>query len=74
MAGDGVAVLRAAVQTRERLCRDCAGPRDHRGWARGAATGSDEAGSVRQPWEPLRKFQRTCRQLHLRRGGYRCQF
>ena len=36
MAGDGVAVLRAAVQTRERLCRDCAGHCDHRGRARGA--------------------------------------
>jgi hypothetical protein len=28
---DGVVLLRAAVQARERLCRNCAGPRDRRG-------------------------------------------
>lgn len=49
VAGDGIALLRAAVQTRQRLCRDSAGHGDHRGRAPGAATGSDEEGSVRQP-------------------------
>ena len=49
VARDGGALLRAAVQTRERLCRDSAGHGDDRGRARGAATGSDEEGSVRQP-------------------------
>jgi len=29
-----------------RLCRDCAGPRDHRGRANGAAIGSDEVCAV----------------------------
>jgi len=60
LAGDRVAVLRAAVQARERLCRDGAGHCDHRGRARGAAVRSDNEGCVKQPLEPLRKFQRTC--------------
>ena len=47
LAEDGVALLRAAVSARERICRDCASHRDHRG---GAATGSNKEGGAEQPW------------------------
>jgi hypothetical protein len=47
------------VYARDRVYRDGGDQGDDRGPARGAAIGSGADGSVRQPWDPLRKFQRT---------------